>query len=228
MAVKVKKPGIFEVFKMHARPLQITGNPDDMVEMALKNIKEDPEIGFCYDKCYKIMSEIGLKDIWLDSVREPWMTIIHSDFWVNNILFHCSEGDRIDSVKFVDFQMYVYSSSVRDLLFYLFSSVRVDVTDEQLDGLMDLYYDTLVNRLSKMGCDTTAMSKEGFREKMAEDSQREFVHLCIMIKVFTLDIHESNFSLNNMQDSIAAYKGNQAYIDRLRKIVLYFSKYNWI
>ncbi|XP_043263937.1 uncharacterized protein LOC122404106 [Colletes gigas] len=228
MAMKLKKPEIFEVFKMHSKNWEVEGNSEDFFAVILKKIKDDPEMNPYYDKCYKRLNAAAVMDFWTDTPCEPWMTIIHSDLWVNNIMFHRNEKGQVEDVKFVDFQIYVYSSCVRDLLFYLFSSVKTNVTDEQLDILMDLYYDALVDKLNIMGCDTSSFNKEGFREKIAEDASREFLHLCFMIKILTLDIKESNFSYDNMQNVMVNYEGNQIFVERLRKIVLYFCKHNWI
>ncbi|XP_076249631.1 uncharacterized protein LOC143188955 [Calliopsis andreniformis] len=228
IALKQKKPGIFEMFKMHARYLKIEGNPDAMFTSILEKIKEDPEMSLYYDKCQKVLTGLEMDDLWADVPREPWMTIIHSDFWVNNILFHRNAKNQLDDIKFVDFQMYLYSSCIRDLIFYLFSSVVVETSDSQLEELMDLYYETLINTLTTMKCDTSVFSKEAFREKMAEDAQKEFIHLCFLTKIITIDVQETNFNYDKMQNVVVDYGGSQRFIERLRRIVLYFGKHDWV
>ncbi|XP_033315081.1 uncharacterized protein LOC117213658 [Bombus bifarius] len=230
IAMKEKRPGIFEVFKMYARPLQhSTDNTDNMFALVLDQIKNDPETSPYYEKCKKILTQLKVEDLWVDALREPWTTIIHSDFWVNNVMFHCSEKGKIDGVKFVDFQIYLYGSPLRDLLFFLYSSVKNDTTEEQIDDLLDLYYETFINTLSKMGCNTSLYTKEGFQEKLVEDAEREFIHVSWMIKVLTLDTKEiENFDVDKMQSVLTGQTGNQLFKDRLRKLVLAFVKRNWI
>ncbi|XP_053973277.1 uncharacterized protein LOC128873604 [Hylaeus volcanicus] len=228
MAVKLKKPEIFEVFKSRAKPLKVEGNPEEVIGSIMKKIKEHPEMNCYVDKCYNNMKDMLMKDFWVDIPREPWMTIIHGDFWVNNILFHDDENGQPDDVKFIDFQIYMYASSLRDLLFFMFASVRTDIIGEQFEGLMDLYYDTLLSRLQQLECDISGFSKEGFREKLAEDASHEFLHLCVMAKILTLDVKESNFTYDKLHNFLIDYDGNQEFVERLLKIVLYFSKHDWI
>ncbi|KZC15041.1 PREDICTED: uncharacterized protein LOC107193127 [Dufourea novaeangliae] len=228
MAIKQKKPGLFEVFKMHAKLSPMVGDDTLVLEAMLQTIKSDPELSVYYSRCEKVLKEMRISVIWSDVPREPWMTIIHSDFWVNNILFHRNDEGKVDDVKFVDFQLYVYSSAIRDLLFYLFSSIHSDITEEQLEGLMDVYYNTLIEKLNQLGCDTKCFNKEAFREKMAEDAPREFVHLCFMLKVLTLDVKQTNFDYVRIQKFMEQYEGNQLLSKLLRKVVMYFCKHNWL
>ncbi|XP_076299449.1 uncharacterized protein LOC143218246 [Lasioglossum baleicum] len=229
MAVKQKKPGLFEVFKMHAKVTPVEGGPNNEIfNLTLKLIKEDPEMSVHYDKCKKVIDDIGFRGFWSDIPREPWMTIIHTDFWVNNVLFHQDSTGKIDDVKFIDFQTYTYSSALRDLQLYLFSSVNLDVTDEQLETLMDLYYETLVKRLTELKCNTKAFDNEGFWAKMKQDGPYEFIHLALMVKVLTMDVKETEFSILKMESAISEYEGNKTFVDRLRRLLLYFCKRNWL
>ncbi|CAK9805438.1 hypothetical protein ANTPLA_LOCUS4509 [Anthophora plagiata] len=229
MAMKQKKPGIFEVYKMHAKCLQVEGNPDSMFRLVLQRIKEDPEINSHYDKCYKILTGLKFEELWTEVPREPWTSIIHSDFWVNNVMFHRNDNGKIDDVKFVDFQIYLYGSPIRDLIFFLYSSVDIEVTEDQIEDLMDLYYETLINTLKKMGCNTDNFTKEGYKTKMAEDSTREFIHSCFMLKVLTLDVKEiDNFNCDKMHSVMHDYAGSKMFNDRLRRLVLCFVNRNWL
>ncbi|KOC71093.1 hypothetical protein WH47_01736 [Habropoda laboriosa] len=229
MAMKEKKPGIFEVYKMHAKCLQVDGDTDNIFRLILQRIKDDPEINTYYDKCHKVLTGLKINELWAEFSREPWTSIIHSDFWVNNVMFHRSDNGKIDDVKFVDFQIYLYGSPVRDLIFFLYSSVDIEVTENQIEDLMDLYFESLVNTLKKMGCNTDAFNKEDYKTKMAEDAAREFMHLCFMLKVLTLDVKEINdFSYDKMQTVMVEYAGSKTFNERLRRLVLCFVNRNWL
>ncbi|KAK9300138.1 hypothetical protein QLX08_007063 [Tetragonisca angustula] len=230
MAMKQKRPGIFEVFKMYAKPLQNPEmNTDNLFVTVFDQIKKDPELNPYYERCERVLSELKPEDIWSDSFREPWTTIIHSDFWVNNMMFRRSEKGKINGIKFVDFQIYLYGSPMRDLIFFLYSSVKNDTTEEQVEDLMDLYYETLVNTLNKMKCNTDKFTKEGFKAKMDEDGEREFIHVAFMIKMLTLDTKEiDDFDVNKMHSVVVEHTGNQLFQERLRRLVLCFVKRNWI
>ena len=229
IATKIKKPGIFEVFKMYAKTLPGESVGGSMFKLILSKIEEDPEMNPYFDKCYKIFTEVTIDNIWNDTLREPWTTIIHSDFWVNNVMFRRNEKGAVDDVKFIDFQIYLYGSPIRDLLFFLFSSVELEVTDEEIENLMDEYYVAFIKTLEKMGCKTDVFTKEGFKEKMHEDAEREFVHLCFMVKILTLSVSDiDDFNYDKMQNVLNEYKGNDLFIERLRRVVLSFVKRNWI
>ncbi|XP_017879753.1 uncharacterized protein LOC108624753 [Ceratina calcarata] len=229
MATKEKKPGMYEIFKMYAKALQAEGTAEDMFKVVLNTIQQDPEMSPHYERCDKILSGFTLEKLWAEEVREPWSTIIHSDFWVNNIMFHRSEKGKIDDVKFVDFQIYLCASPLRDLLFFVYSSVEPDVVDDQAENLFDLYYETMINVLTKMKCNTNVFSKEDFRAKLAEDAKNEFVHVSFMIKVLTLDVKDiSDFNVDKLQSVMLEHCGNQLFVERLRKLVLNFVKHDWI
>lgn len=228
MATKEKKPGMYEIFKMYAKCLQAEGTAENMFKVVLNTIQQDPEMSPYYDRCSKILLGFTLEDLWTEELREPWSTIIHSDFWVNNIMFRRGEKEKLE-IKFVDFQIYVCASPLRDLLFFLYSSVEPDIVDDHGDNLLDLYYETLLDILTKMKCNTSAFNKEDFTAKLAEDAEKEFVHVSFMIKVLTLDIKEINdFNVDKMQSVMLEHGGNQLFVDRLRKIVLNFVKHGWI
>lgn len=67
-------------------------------------------------------------------IREPWSTIVHNDFWVNNVMLKRDEGKV--QVKIVDFQMCSYGSYAKDLVFFLLSSVQDNVQRSNLDELL--------------------------------------------------------------------------------------------
>lgn len=229
MATKIKKPGIFEVFKMYAKCLQGENIGGSMFKLILAKIKEDPEMNPHFDKCYKILTKVTVDNIWNDTVREPWTTIIHSDFWVNNVMFRRNEKGAVDDVKFIDFQIYLYGSPLRDLMFFLYSSVDLSITDEEIEDLMDQYYVALINTLEKLGCNTDPFTKEAFKEKMNEDAEREFVHLCFMAKILTLSVNDiDDFNYDKMQNVMIEYDGSDMFVERLRRVVLSFVKRNWI
>ena len=215
---------------MYAKPLQnVEINTDDMFTIILDQIKKDPEISPYYERCEKVLTGLKPGEIWLDSFQEPWTTIIHCDFWVNNVMFRRSEKGKINGVKFVDFQIYLYASPMRDLIFFLYSSVKNDTTEEQVEDLMDLYYETLVNMLNKMKCNMDKFTKEGFKAKITEDGKREFMHIAFMIKVLTLNTKEINdFDVDKMHSVIVEHTGNQLFQERLRRLVLCSVKRNWI
>lgn len=72
-----------------------------------------------------------LKFTW-DAIRDfssesQWLTLLHGDFWVNNIMFHHDENGLVDKIKFIDFQLIQYN--------LIFSNCDVEVLDKHFDLL---------------------------------------------------------------------------------------------
>ncbi|CAG9762980.1 unnamed protein product [Ceutorhynchus assimilis] len=79
---------------------------------------------------------------------EPWNTVVHCDFWVNNVMIKHVEGQE-PLTKLVDFQFYRYSTFARDLVFFLLTSVKNQVQLEHFDDLLKYYYNQLTVILNK-------------------------------------------------------------------------------
>ncbi|XP_050454122.1 uncharacterized protein LOC126852884 [Cataglyphis hispanica] len=227
MAVKYKQPEYFEVLKEHSKCIKL--ETEDFAHMQsdiLKRIAEDPEIAVHVDRCNAAMTNSFKYGLWDALPDEPWSTIIHSDFWVNNIMFHRDENGRVDNVKFVDFQNYLFFNPLREMVFYLFSSTNV--SDDRIEQLMDLYHETFVAVLTQMGCDTESFTREKFDAKLASDAKFEFMHLIFMLKILTLNVQEDEFSTKDMRNFMRTYQGNEAFVQRQRKIISYFVQRDWI
>ncbi|KAG7204917.1 hypothetical protein KM043_005309 [Ampulex compressa] len=229
MGVKYKKPEDFEVLKKRSKCVELQSHNFDTIHQGIfKKIEEDPVISQYIGRCSNALKDMLTVGSWTAVPDEPWSTIIHADFWVNNIMFHRDENGTVDDVKFVDFQNYLFFSPLREMVFYLFCSVDDTVDNEQIEGLMTLYYETFTSTLRRLGCDTEPFTREKFEKKVNDDARLEFMHLCFMLKVLTLDVKEIDFDVSQVQNVMIGYEGNQSFVDRLRKVVLYFIERNWI
>jgi len=230
MVSKYKRPEYFEVLKERSKSLEIkTEEFEHFQENMLKKIAEDPQLAIYVDRCKVAILDTFERGLWTLTPDEPWSTIIHSDFWVNNIMFHRDENGRVDDIKFVDFQNYLFLNPLREMVFFLFSST--DVSEDCFEKLIDLYHETFLTVLDRMGCDTEPFTREKFDEKLFADARFEIMHLFFMLKILTLDVQETEVKDNfnkDLKDFMMTYEGNQTYIQRLRKIVLYFIKRDWI
>ena len=120
--------------------------------------------------------------------KTPFASIVHCDLWSNNIMIKIVDDKAVD-VKFVDYQMYEYSSLVRDVVFFLFTSVQLPVVQTNLDGLLVFYFERFGDWLKKLGCDTSIFKFEEFLEEMGSFVKwGEFYHIMLMLKpIYTLD-----------------------------------------
>ncbi|XP_011699954.1 PREDICTED: uncharacterized protein LOC105457151 [Wasmannia auropunctata] len=227
MATKYKRPEYFEELKIRSKCLELKMDEfERFQEDMLNRIAGDSQLAVHLDRCKTAVSISSDLGIWTKAPEEPWSTIIHSDFWVNNIMFHRDENGRVDDIKFVDFQNYLFLSPLREMIFFLFSST--DVSEDEIEKLIDLYHETLLAVLDRMGCDTEPFTREKFDAKMFTDAKLESMHLFFMLKILTLDTQETELKLDNMKNFMISYQGNQSFIQRLRKVVFYFVKRDWI
>ncbi|KAK2582860.1 hypothetical protein KPH14_008939 [Odynerus spinipes] len=229
IAMRCKKPDVFARIKKTSECMKINMDEFSAAHLpVLARIKEDPITSVYHDRCEKILTDENLLESWFAQPEGPWATIIHSDFWVNNIMFHSDENGHVDDVKFVDFQNYVYSKPVRELIFYLHSSVDDDVWENHLEELVDLYYETFISVLKRIDCDVTPFAREHFDAQFPIDAKIEFVHLTFMIKVLTIDIEQTKLDNSTMRSVMTNYGGNEIYGNRLRRLILYFDQHGWI
>lgn len=119
--------------------------------------------------------------------REPFATIGHSDFWINNILVK-KENSQTVSVKFIDFQIVDYGSPARDLIFFLLISVQNEVALKHDNDLIQLYYDTFIRTLELFNCDTHPFSFQAFEKELQHEAKASQVFHCLSMAtpIFTM------------------------------------------
>lgn len=112
--------------------------------------------------------------------REPFATLSHKDMWINNFMVKLENGKVIKN-KFVDFQAYTYDSPVRDLLFFLFTSVEITILKENLDYFLKFYHDQFIATLIELNCPTLDFSFEKFMDEIHYYGVFEIFHLMFML-----------------------------------------------
>ncbi|XP_018562290.1 uncharacterized protein LOC108904287 isoform X1 [Anoplophora glabripennis] len=107
--------------------------------------------------------------------NEPWATMGHGDFWINNTMVKFEEGRPVAN-KMVDFQNPRYLSPAVDLFFLLWSSVKLDVLDEHYDNLVQFYHENFIKQLKELQCDTSPFTLERFLEEVKQVADTEVMH----------------------------------------------------
>nr|XP_023014587.1 uncharacterized protein LOC111504301 [Leptinotarsa decemlineata]XP_023014588.1 uncharacterized protein LOC111504301 [Leptinotarsa decemlineata] len=172
LALKLKRPQSFDSYvKPHMAAFQPERPPmssPDMNSFLLEVIRDSEDYCRFAPQVEKSLSLWGKRPT---TFREPYSTLIHNDLWVNNIMLR-KENNETVACKFVDFQLYTYDSVVIDLFFFLFTSVRRDVLEENLDFLIEYYHQVFVETLSSCHCDTSPFSQKLFLEEMSACADR--------------------------------------------------------
>jgi len=135
-----------------------------------------------------------------DYIDGLYSGFVHSDLWINNIMVKLIDNQLVD-VKFVDFQIYEYSSLMRDVVFFLFSSVQIPVLQNHYDNLISCYYDNLIKTLKILKCDTSRFSFESFENELEFVAKEfEYFHVIFMLET----IYASPKSAINVEDISSA------------------------
>ncbi|XP_012273647.1 uncharacterized protein LOC105696064 [Orussus abietinus] len=227
IATKMKRPEYFEELKRRCKCLQFKGeNFADSTKAFLAAIGDDPEVSQYLERCQAAFDR-GVDQAWHRVPEEPWSTIIHSDFWVNNLLFKRDESGRPVDVKFVDFQNYLFLSPLQELVFFIFVSVQDEVKAAHVEELFDTYYCSFVSVLERLGCDVSPFSKDQFVKKLSEDAALEFVHCMFMLKVLTLEVDPNQDQPLDVS-RVMLSKGSDDYMRRVRTLIKFYVARNWI
>ena len=217
MAVKYKHPDQFEALKLHCKCFEVNqdffqGAKDTLI----KALHSDSDINK-YKSKWEPLMELGVEN-WIGIPKEPWSTIIHSDFWVNNIMFHKNSTGKVDDIKFVDFQSYLFQNPINELMFFIVANVITDLIPKNLDSLLDFYYETFISNLTKMECDVSLFGRDKFNEKVKESARTEFNHYAFMLKILTIDVEKDGVDTSKLQ-TLEFETVNEIFFDRMRKLV---------
>lgn len=229
MATKEKHSDLFNSFKVKSKCMEFRDADGwtNVVIKKLKLIENDEIMSRHFEDCKKAV-ECGGFNVWTDVPEEPWSTIIHADFWTNNIMFHKGDNDELDDVKFVDFQNYLFLAPTRDLTFFLACGLDKNVIMENVDELIDLYYETLIEKIKQLDCDIEPYTRESFDKRIQIDACIEFTHCVCMLKVITLDIDSDNLDTSNVVDIMENERVNDFFLERLRTFVSVFHARGWL
>ncbi|XP_044260223.1 uncharacterized protein LOC123008475 [Tribolium madens] len=227
LGLKIKKPEIFEKnIKKHLTPFN---PPDDDGQTEEKMCDLIRALNSPYYERAKTI--LAKPRVWATTPQEPFATLIHNDYWVNNTMVKIEPGKPTKN-KMVDFQVYGYGSPAKDLIFFLFSSVQNDIIKNECDNLIKLYHDTFIDVLKQLKCDTKPFSFENFEKELKlEAANSQFGHIVFMCtpifapKGSVKELNEfSPDTFIKMMDTFCS----DLHKKKLELIVTEFAKRNWI
>ncbi|EFA07343.1 uncharacterized protein LOC103314843 [Tribolium castaneum] len=74
----------------------------------------------------------------------------HGDLWVNNMMFSYHQDGKLKDMRFVDFQMNIFTSPAIDLHYFIATSTKVEVKLECIEIILDHYYAQLLANLARL------------------------------------------------------------------------------
>lgn len=162
--------------------------------------------------------------------NEPFATMVHSDYWVSNTMMLRDENRKPLKNKMVDLQLMQYSSPVRDLVFFLFTSVINTVLDKHFDELIKMYYKAFIDNLKDFDVDLNLFSWEEFSKEFDEVAPTEVYHILVMLKPIFTEREKIQHSPEEFQDSDWSRKDllGPAHKRKLRDTVISLARQNFI
>lgn len=227
IALKHKRPDLFKksVAKAQILPLdffQLNFAYDEI----LKNFKGTPCFSKHLDVIESCIAEMTDGKTFKCLPVEPWATITHGDFWVNNMLFHDDEQGNVDDVKFIDYQLFSYASSLRDLPYFLFSGLNSDTMTSHLDELLDVYYEHFIKTVKRLDCDSEPFSRDSFDADLKKQAIKDFPIIALANKVWVAEVQDEKSS-SEVLANIFESKFNTAVTKKLLQIVNIYEKKGW-
>nr|CAD7258078.1 unnamed protein product [Timema shepardi] len=238
IAIKIKKPQVFKqtVLKTCKYVKGTIGSLEKEQEFyggMLKVLKAFPVFNKHINKISAAIEE-DIADRFNDSIpqpREPFASIVHNDFWTNNMMFQYKSKDHKNPIgfKIVDYQVTFYGSPLFDLIFFLFTSTKLGIVSEHFERLVKLYYDSLVDCLSLLDCDIRPFSFEKFQEELEDIAPQLLTKNLMMLLPITMDKtkdmkNESSPKVGDLDFS--SY--SEEYIKKSSQVVTEYVKRGWL
>lgn len=179
LAVKTKEPALFD---KKIRPYFSCYYPKS-------DIPTVPTTGMmdilCEKECFNSVYSKVKKSLlaiyeFPQEFREPFFTLVHRDLWVNNILVKYKEGQPVD-LKFIDFQKYSYDSPVKDIIYFLITSVPLKLLKFHFDGFIKFYHECLIKHLALFDFNTEPFNYDCFLEEIGFSVIEELGHTLFMM-----------------------------------------------
>lgn len=128
-----------------------------------------------YDRDFCDKLEVFLKDPYsvlseLSKPIEPFATLCHGDFTINNILFKEENEDL--TIKLIDFSMISYCSPFNDFSAFLLLSGTREQIKEKFPEIFNAYCDTLLQFLKEHGISNLEMFS---KERLLKEYKRHVI-----------------------------------------------------
>ncbi|KAK9874578.1 hypothetical protein WA026_005411 [Henosepilachna vigintioctopunctata] len=160
MAMRKKSPKIFEKKAQHltnvwlkfAESTDMEGFYTPLIENACKLLEQAGRQDLAEKIDDKIRKQVIPLTCCLTS-EEDKLVICHGDCWNNNIMFKYdgAEDAKPTEICFVDFQLSMFDSPIKDLSYFIYSSCDKSSLDK-FGNLIQVYYDSVCSTLEKLEC----------------------------------------------------------------------------
>ncbi|XP_063224835.1 uncharacterized protein LOC134532340 [Bacillus rossius redtenbacheri] len=234
VAIRVKKPSVFQTKVLRAlKPFKVIARTREDEEQSKRTfLRKLRKIPICekhidsLEQLFKKSMEERYSD-YFPVPKEPFATILHNDFWTNNMMFKYGEdGKEPTDFKLVDFQTCRYGSPVPDIILFLFTSTQTGIVEEKLDHLLKFYHDCFLKWLEILGCDTKEFSFNRFVAEINEYAPETLDFILFMLRPITLTKEEAKQFTKG--PNFDALEFNENYTKRVSNVIDIFVQKGWI
>ncbi|XP_017126468.1 uncharacterized protein LOC108145509 [Drosophila elegans] len=154
-----------------------------------------------------------------DRPEGPFCSIIHCDFWINNLMFlYDGSGTPID-LKIIDFQTAQYDSVVHDIISFLLSSVDTAILEIHFEHMLEAYYMAFVSCLRRVGADLAIHTYETFRAEVKRVAYIQVPHAIFMTRFILADSVESEKAEARELSNVLKSPGSERISRKLSQIL---------
>ncbi|XP_034661886.1 uncharacterized protein LOC117897269, partial [Drosophila subobscura] len=124
----------------------------NMMGMGAEFADTCPELGSYYgDKLRALVKRVMEYSTRVyDPQPDEFNTLVHGDYWVNNVMLRYSEKQEPLDMILIDFQFSSWSSPAVDLHYFFNTSLQKNVRFHQQDALIQFYHKVLVDTLKEL------------------------------------------------------------------------------
>lgn len=168
IAIKLLKPNVFKdkIFPYIDKVDIDAGMEEDSRLAMIESIKSDVKkvapplyrsaLMASIDACIKKQMNLNYPEDRL------YVTVIHNDFWINNILIGYDgnsdqeQQQRPIAIKMIDYQFISCDSLIHDVIFFILSSIKDDCLEGMVDMWLSFYYEKFFKHIQLLGCPSEA------------------------------------------------------------------------
>lgn len=168
IALKLLKPNTFkDVVLPFIDKIDIDAGMSHESRLALResikaDVKNLPEFSLVRYRLVNLINRCVRKQQHLAYPKDsPFVTAVHNDFWVNNILIKYDDAQNTPvAIKIIDFQLISCDSVVHDVLFFIMTSIKDGCFETMIDMWLTFYHSKLLKHLQALNCPCEAYSYE--------------------------------------------------------------------
>ncbi|XP_046751393.1 uncharacterized protein LOC124414489 [Diprion similis] len=198
LALKLRDPQRFEelvsplteaIFPQDTRP-SLGVSINDCVKIAVAQLQsiepksEELEIGIQFLKSFgeSVYSEVQKLVV---PGQGEFDVLTHGDCWNNNIMFKHDNAGRVVDVKLVDFQITRHVSPAVDFHYFVYSSPKSSVVEDNYDDLVQAYHSAFAETLERKSVPLEArqrLSLEWFNDELRKCAKYGIFTACWIIQ----------------------------------------------